>query len=1371
MDARTALDQVLGDSPAIAAVREKIRRLTQHHSDARRLPPILLQGETGTGKGLLARMIHTTGPRAGGPFVDVNCAAIPATLLEAEMFGFERGAFTDARHAKPGLFHAAHRGTIFLDEVGLLPEALQVKLLKAIEEQAVRRLGSTRSEPVDTWVLAATSEDLGAALEARRFREDLYHRLAVVAITLPPLRERGSDVISLAEHFLSRACRDYGLPPKTIAPDAVRTLLAYSWPGNIRELGNLMERVALLGDGSVVTAELLGLPAVAVARGARPPDGTAASLADAVRSVEREHLLQALLATGWNVSHAATRLGISRNTLRYRIEKHGLRPDARRPAPSRQRASPPAVAAEPLAPAPPAPVAVRWEHRHVTLLRAALVAPAAAESPPAEAGAETARPQADAIAELSPALAVLVEKVLSFGGRPEGLSPAGLTAEFGVEPIEDAPSLAAHAAMAMRRAAERAPADRAPRPAVRIAIHTAAAPIGRIGELAQRDRDATREAETLLAELIGRAPPNTIVVSEAAAAFLERRFELVPADEAGPVPAYRLAGRERTGFGFGGRVGRFVGRRQELARLQERLATALGGHGQVVGIAGEAGIGKSRLVYEFRRTLGRQGVAFLRARCTAHTQTTALAPLLDIVRTMCRVRPGDRPEVARGKLERVQAERGVTAEHRAALLEVLGLGAGPTDTAEPEARRQQTFEALAAFGRASVAGRPLVIVIDDLHWVDRSTEEFLAGFLRRLAAAPVMFIFTYRPEYVPPWAARPEFLSIALEELGEAEAAELLDALLPAEVPAATRRLILERARGNPFFLEEQAWAAGEAGARRPLERVPDTIQGVLMARIDRLPAGPKRLLQTASVLGRDVSLRLLEAISPPGAAVEPHLGELLRHGFLYERTSGEEPVYAFKHALTQEVAYGSLPEADRRALHAAAGRGLEGIYADRLHEVYDRLAYHYARTDAADRAVLYLTRFAKRAARISAHAEAVDALQQALVHIERLPASPERDHRLVDLVLRQARSLFFLGRVQESLALLRGQADRLARLADPALAGRYYFLLGRNWSLVGDSARAVECARRAIAEAKPSGDEATLGKAYYLLAREAYWAGSPQRAIEEARQAITLLARTGERVWLGQTEWVLGVSHGFLGEFEPALAALTRVEGLGQALGDSRLASYAASTIGSLRALAGDREAGIAACHRGADGAPDPLGQAVGLGYLGYAYLESGEAATARPLLEGARRQLHEFGFRQMEGLVTTWLAEACLETDDVDQAAALAETGLEIARTGGYGAGLGFALRTRGRIAAARGARAEGARGLGEALATFAQSGARFEVGRTHLALAELAGAAGDTAAAARHLGEAWAAFRALGVAPYEARAGALAARLGLPRPDAAP
>ncbi len=1351
------LAQLIGDSPGIAAVRDKVRRLVQRQSDSRRLPPILLQGETGTGKGLVARTLHAASPRAAAPFVDVNCAAIPETLLEAEMFGYERGAFTDARQAKPGLFQAAHRGTIFLDEVSLLPEALQAKLLKVLEDHAVRRLGSTRSEPVDVWILAATSENLEAALRARRFREDLYHRLAVVSIGLPPLRERGRDILRLAAHFVARACADYGLPVKSFAPEAETALLAYPWPGNLRELANVMERVALLTEASRVTREMLGLRiGPATEPTARPPGREPRVPEEAGRSGERDRLLDALRETSWNISQAAARLGLSRNTLRYRIEKHRLQAPVvartaapARPSPVSPRVSP-EVSAAPAVP-PPLPVVVRWERRHVTLLGAVLA-------------------PGGAVAEQSRVLAALVEKVQSFGGRLEALGQESVRAEFGLEPApstEDAPSRAAHAAMAMQKATERLRGSDPERPALTVALHTGAFLVGRVGETVELDADAKREAWAALEALLRGTAPGAVVASDGAANFLERRFELVPL---GPAEAgYRLAGRERSGLGPGGRVTRFVGRREELARLEGRWAAALRGQGQAVGIVGEAGVGKSRLVHEFRRMLARRGVPFLRARCAAYTQATALVPLLDLLRTLCRIRVDDGPEAARAKVERSLLPLGLSAVDRLALLEVLGLvPAGPDSTVEPEERRRRTFEALAALGLAGTAGRPIVIVVEDIHWLDWSSEEFLAGFLSRMEGAPVMFIFTHRPEYTPPWATKPFYTPMPIQELAGEEAAELLDTLLPTDVPEETRRTILERARGNPFYLEEQARAAAEHGGLPPSDRIPDTIQEVIMARIDRLPDEPRRVLQTAAVLGREVSRRMLGAvwgaIAPAAGELGPHLAALGRHGFLDERPGADEPIYAFKHALTQEVAYQSLASADRGTLHAAAGRALESLYADRLSDVADRLAYHYARTDQAEKAALFLTRFAKQAARIHAHAEAVAALRDAIGHVERLPAGRERDRRLLDLVLRQARSLFFLGRSPESLTLLLAQQARLDALQEPSLAARYHFLLARGLSLVGDGARAVHYAERAIDEATQCGDEATLGKAYYVLAREAYWAGQPARGIEQAREAITRLERSGERVWLGQAEWVLGVSQAFMGELEAALDTLAHVEARGQALGDAHLVSYAAATIGDIRAAMGDGARGIEDCRRGVECSPDPLNRAFAVGYLGHAYLETGDAAAAAPLLDESRRQLRAFGLRQMEGWMATWLGEARLLGGDVEAARALAQAGLDVARAGGSAAGLGFAQRLLGRIRQAEGRLAEARAELAAALGTFEGSQARFEVGRTHLSLAEVAHTEGDAAAAGRHLATAAAVFAALHVPAYAARASDLAARLGV-------
>src|SRR5262245_182640 len=245
--ANHATDSILGDAAAIAELRRQVEHLARFDVPGNpNVPTVLLQGETGTGKGLVARVIHTSGGRAAGPFIDVNCAAIPDTMLESELFGFEAGAFTDARRAKPGLFEAAARGSLFLDEVDAFPISLQSKLLKVIEEKSVRRLGAVSAQRLDVKLIVATQWDLRELVASARFRADLYHRLALIILEVPPLRRRGADVVALAEHFLAEHATAHRVDAKRLDDRAHAWLLANAWPGNVRELSHLMERVTLL---------------------------------------------------------------------------------------------------------------------------------------------------------------------------------------------------------------------------------------------------------------------------------------------------------------------------------------------------------------------------------------------------------------------------------------------------------------------------------------------------------------------------------------------------------------------------------------------------------------------------------------------------------------------------------------------------------------------------------------------------------------------------------------------------------------------------------------------------------------------------------------------------------------------------------------------------------------------------------------------------------------------------------------------------------------------------------------------------------------------------------------------------------------------
>ncbi len=1348
------LAELLGESRGIVAVREQIERLLQRPSEGRRLPPILLQGETGTGKGLLARAIHRAGPRRAGPFVDVNCAAIPETLLEAEMFGFERGAFTDARQAKAGLLQAAHRGTIFLDEIGLLPEALQAKLLKALEEQAVRRLGSTRTEPVDVWLLTATSEDLAAAARQRRFREDLYHRLAVLTVELPPLRERGEDILLLAEHFLGRACADYQLAQKKLDASARSALLAYRWPGNIRELANVMERVALLSEGAVVTAETLGLPSAASreepAAALRAPE--AVPLEEAVGSVEREHLLQALAETNWNVSRAAALLRISRNTLRYRIEKHGLSRGVS-PAPARGRVERPAPV-EPSVPkvAPPevaVPPSVRWEQRRLTLLRGDLVPPR----------------QERLSLDSSRHLEVFVDKVKSFGGRVEELSPTGIVAVFGFEPVEDAPRRAALAAIAIQQAVGLGRGEVGEEYAVKLGIHTGQFMVGRIGASVEIDLEAKREAGRLLELLVQKAEADTTVVSEAMAPFLERRFDLLPVGPLGVAPGrvYRLAGRERVGLGPGGRVTRFVGRREELEVLRHRLVSAMSGHGQVIGIAGEAGIGKSRLLFEFRQGLAGEPVACLEGRCLSYGTDIPYLPVLDILRDHCGITETDSTETIAEKVRLALQEVGMDpVECAPYLLHLLGLKDGTDQVAllDPVAVKARIFETLRQMNLRRSRHIPLILVVEDLHWIDGTSEEYFTSLVEAFAGARILLVATYRPGYRPTWIEKSYATQIALQPLAPLDSGSVVRSVLGSgQIADALVDLIVAKAEGNPLFLEELARTVQEQGSLSPTLAVPDTIEEVLLARIDRLPQEEQRLLRSAAVIGRDVLVSLLRVTAGlPEDALRQSLMRLQAAEFLYEKTPGPEIEYTFKHTLTHEVVYGSLLEDQRRALHGRIVEAIETLYPVRLAEHIERLAHHALRAGRWEKAVTYLRQAGVKAFARSANREAVASFEQALEALTHLPPSRETIEQAIDLRfdLRNAvHPLGEFGRILDHLS----EAKTLAEsLGEQRRLGWVFSYMTQYFRLMGDPDRAIESGERALAIARSLGDFALqvatdthLGPAYRAL-------GDYPRAIEILRRNIESLRGdlTREPFHLAGLPSVISRTNlvwclAELGEFTEGMAVGEEGVRIAEAADHPYSLIFALFGVGDLCVLKGELHQAIPVLERSLELCRAwnlPLLFTVAASSLGSAYALTGRLAEAIPLQEQAVAQAASIRLLFEQSLRVARLGGAYLLADRAGDAVQVVERALELSREQKERGHEAYALRLLGDIAARLDppdyGKAEGH--YRQALALADELGMRPLQAHCHAALARLDRRGGNRSDADAHLSAATALFGAM-------------------------
>jgi tetratricopeptide (TPR) repeat protein len=513
-------------------------------------------------------------------------------------------------------------------------------------------------------------------------------------------------------------------------------------------------------------------------------------------------------------------------------------------------------------------------------------------------------------------------------------------------------------------------------------------------------------------------------------------------------------------------------------------------------------------------------------------------------------------------------------------------------------------------------------------------------------------------------------------------------------------------------------------------------------------------------VLGREVPLAVLaDGLWAQGRLVD-HLRVLVRLEFLHEQEHG---TYAFKHVLTQEVAYGRLSPPDRERLHAAAGRAYERLYAGRLHEAYDRLAHHFARTREHPAAIDYLTRLAERATRGYALEEALAALQEALNHAEALPEGEPRDRAIVQGLLEEGFPLMLLGRYAEVPRRLTPRASLVERVGDGAARARYHFLLAFAYSHLGDRRRAAAAGHRALEEASRHGDRVAIGRSHMARSLECFWTGCFREGVTHGGQATAHLEESLD--WsLGFAAWCLGLNAIALGDLELALTAARRTQEIGQTMGDRRHRSFGSWLAGWALALQGDTSAAIAMCEDALASVTDPVSQAVASQWLGYSQLEAGAAGHAVPLLEQAVDAFRTFRFTALEGWAAAWLGDALTLTGECHAASQRATDAIGLAERVQVPFGLGLAQRALGRALLGRGDLADAAVALTRARERFAAMEARYELARTCLDLATVASRLGDASGVAAHLSSAHDAFRKLSVPSWVERTEQLAHDAGV-------
>ena len=950
-------------------------------------------------------------------------------------------------------------------------------------------------------------------------------------------------------------------------------------------------------------------------------------------------------------------------------------------------------------------------------------------------------------------------EVARFGGTVIDRAGHALTALIGV-PVarEDHARRAVLAALAIQETLGR---DRPEGPSARAGVGVST------GDVVVRLRDSRilsavglpiDEASTLAERAALGAVLIGVATEEAVRGYIACR-PLEPTGSAGASAGFVVTGRGRRVSRLDRadrRVTRFVGRDRQVMALGELLEEVRIGRGQIVGVAADAGMGKSRLVAEFL-TGAAADVRAREGRCVSYATAAPLIPIADVVRAQM----GLTSTTASGRildaLERRLAGIGLDpARHAPYLANLLGSGEAGEIIQErsPEAIREATFESLVALLVAEAAEEPTILLIEDLHWIDPVSRDVIARFVESLPGRRAMVLCTYRPGFPAPWMGVSYATQLSLPPLSPAASRAIVESIIgDLAVTPALLDAAVERADGNPFFLEELSYAV--AGGALGADGVPATVHDVLLARIDQLGPAPRRLLRTASVLGREFSSALLAAVWTGGRDLEALLDELRRREFLHE--GGDGRTLLFRHALTHDVAYSGLIASRRRELHRAAGEALESMHAGRLEEAYGRLGFHFSRAGEDVRAVEYLALAAERALLAYSNESAAEALELALEHIDRAD-DPALRRRAPVLIFRLAFTLYLLGRFRDAL-------DRLeSPLAqpdpdEPALLAERDFWLSYFHTHLGNSEAAGVHATRAIAAAERIGDRFTAGRAHYVLTREDFWLCRYAQGIESGRRAVELLEGSDDWWWwLGHASSWKGLCHLDRGEFEEALRDCRRMNAIGVERDDPRLQSYSDWNLGWIEATRGNAAAGILHCMRSLRRSPDPLNSAYSTGWLGFCHRENGDHAEAIDHLERSIEALRGFGYSRLVGWFSAWLADAYLGAGRTEDARRAVAEGLEVSGNVAYPWAVAVGTRAVGRIAEAEGDLDAAADRMGDALRRFASIDAGFDAAATRLDLARVATGSGDEAEAGALAETALAAFDAMAAPAYSGRARAM-------------
>jgi DNA-binding winged helix-turn-helix (wHTH) protein/class 3 adenylate cyclase/tetratricopeptide (TPR) repeat protein len=687
---------------------------------------------------------------------------------------------------------------------------------------------------------------------------------------------------------------------------------------------------------------------------------------------------------------------------------------------------------------------------------------------------------------------------------------------------------------------------------VRMGVHSGLVVAGALGSEAHRLYTAVGAPTHLAIRLLQHAAPGTILVSAATYGLVHREVQSEAygaLDMAGTsVPVYTVRGLQQRRAGVAGHgaqvLSRFVGRERELALLHACLTQVAQGQGQVVGIVGEPGLGKSRLLYEFRQSLGGQTVLYYEGHCLPYGQSTPYLPVRDLLRQYCGISETDHPEAITATVSRCLQEAGLGLEEALpVLLQLLDVPVATTSFTQlsPEARKARTFTVLHQVSRHASHRQPLVLAVENLHWIDSMSEEWLTTLVERLASAPILVLATYRPGYRPPWLGQSAATQVALSRLTPRDSLTVVQSVLQTmPLPAGIHQEIVAKAAGNPFFLEELAWTIREHGTPQTPLALPATVQAVLASRLDRLPPAEKSFMQTAAVIGTEVPLPLLHAVSGLAEDVlQQYLRRLQTDELVYETRLVPVSVYTFKHVLTQEVAYNSLLSTRRTRLHTVIGLAMEALYQERLAERYEELARHFSRGEAWEKAFIYLGKAGDKARHAYATQEAIGFYTRALEVSHRL--TPPLDAAQL-LPVHEGLGLVWmlLTKYDEAIADFRTMLQLARASGNTPKAGESlcHLAFGHFMKLSAEHMPFVEqYAQEAMQLSQQTGDQKILAKSLTNLGLVEQVRGNLQAADSKLTTSLHISRRGGYKDSLAQNLLWLGMNAQWRGEFRRTIA------------------------------------------------------------------------------------------------------------------------------------------------------------------------------------------------------------------------------------------